>query len=565
MKAACKAIARPWRASVTLACGLMVLAAGAAVPALAGPAGSEGDDFLYVVEPGDTLIGLATRYMASPEGWRVLQQRNRVPDPYHLQPGSRVRIPLRLIPETPVSAKVIYSRGQVRVNGAPLTAGMELAEAARIETGPDGSVTLELPDRSRVTLPPSTRVDVRRLRAFSASGLTDTVLGIERGGADSRVAPQGGGVGRFEMRTPMMVTGVRGTRYRVSADTGGSRSEVLEGKVGVGGASGAASTVEAGFGVGVSSAGKLSRPTALPPPPVLVPPPREVLGPSVKVAWQPVPGAAGYQVAVARDAEQTEVVWSGTSDAARATPTGLPEGALFLAVSTIGPDRITGRAAVAPFEVRLNPPAPFTVQPASGATRYGKQAGFEWAAVKTAVAYEFEVAADADFTREAATQRVAEVHAGRELGLGHWWWRVRSIDDRNRPGPWSEPLGFFVEPAPPMPGMTDDGNALRIGWAGDGPGVPAPGGYRVQLSRDAAFAAPVADERTADNEITFKRPPAGVYYVRVARARPDGTVNEAAFSPPQRIVIETYLRDNRGEAVYTGGEGSGGLRLQRFE
>ena len=45
------------------------------------------------------------------------------------------------------------------------------------------------------------------------------------------MAPEGQGVGRFEIRTPVAVTGVRGTRFRVQSGSGGVHSEVLEGSV----------------------------------------------------------------------------------------------------------------------------------------------------------------------------------------------------------------------------------------------------------------------------------------------------------------------------------------------
>jgi hypothetical protein len=249
----------------------LALLAGAAVPAHAGPAGAEGADFIYVVEPGDTLIGLASRYMASEQGWRTLQRLNGVADPYRLVPGSRVRIPLSQIPEQAASARVVHVAGEVRANGQPLQVGMTLDEAARIETPARGSVTLELPDRTRVTLPPVTTVVVNRLRTFARSGLVDAVIRIDQGAAATRVAPEGGGVGRFELHAPMMVTGVRGTRYRVAADPAGTRTEVLQGRIGVSAARGARATpaperamkavasLNAGYGIGVSAGGKRRR------------------------------------------------------------------------------------------------------------------------------------------------------------------------------------------------------------------------------------------------------------------------------------------------------------------
>ncbi|MGN5477383.1 LysM peptidoglycan-binding domain-containing protein [Cupriavidus basilensis] len=164
---------------------------GAAGPAHSGPAGAEGADFIYVVEPGDNLITLAERYMASADGWRLLQTRNGVADPYKLAPGTRLRIPLAQIPEQPGAARVVFVSGQAQADGEPLRPGMALREAARIVTAAGSTVTLELPDRTRVTLPPGTTLAVRRLRTFRKSGLTDTVIRIERGQAETRVVPEG--------------------------------------------------------------------------------------------------------------------------------------------------------------------------------------------------------------------------------------------------------------------------------------------------------------------------------------------------------------------------------------
>ena len=76
--------------------------------ALAGPAGTQGKDFIYEVERGDTLIGLATRFMTSTDGWHLLQTLNRVEDPYRLVPGTRIRIPTRYGPkfDNPSAANV---------------------------------------------------------------------------------------------------------------------------------------------------------------------------------------------------------------------------------------------------------------------------------------------------------------------------------------------------------------------------------------------------------------------------------------------------------------------------
>ncbi|MDF6710473.1 LysM peptidoglycan-binding domain-containing protein, partial [Escherichia coli] len=56
--------------------GAFVLFGGVWQAAVAQPSGADGTDFVYRVQPGDTLISLAARYMNSVDGWRLLQQRN---------------------------------------------------------------------------------------------------------------------------------------------------------------------------------------------------------------------------------------------------------------------------------------------------------------------------------------------------------------------------------------------------------------------------------------------------------------------------------------------------------
>src|SRR5262245_4003471 len=136
-----------WVSRAALCCRVACLMLPGGV--VAGPAGSQGSEFIYEVEPGDTLIGLAARYMNSPDDWRLLQSRNGVADPYRLVPGSRIHMPLSRIPVVPATARVVFVRGQVQSDGRPVLPGMQFSESSRIETGADGAITLELPDGSR--------------------------------------------------------------------------------------------------------------------------------------------------------------------------------------------------------------------------------------------------------------------------------------------------------------------------------------------------------------------------------------------------------------------------------
>ena len=61
---------------------------------LLAPSLARAADWEYSVRPGDTLIGLANRYLIDPEKWVDLQQLNAVKNPRKLQPNSILRIPV---------------------------------------------------------------------------------------------------------------------------------------------------------------------------------------------------------------------------------------------------------------------------------------------------------------------------------------------------------------------------------------------------------------------------------------------------------------------------------------
>ena len=195
------------------------------------PAGALGENFIYRVRQGDTLINIAATYTRNQANWSPLQSLNQVATPERLPIGLELRIPLSMIPERAADARVVHVSGQANLDGQALKPGANVAEGSKVVTAPNGFVTLELADGSKLTLPADGAVELTRLRQFEGTDLTDSVIHVERGSVESSVAPGGQGVGRFEVRTPVAVTGVRGTRFRVQSGSQGVRSEVLEGSV----------------------------------------------------------------------------------------------------------------------------------------------------------------------------------------------------------------------------------------------------------------------------------------------------------------------------------------------
>lgn len=316
-------------------------------PATAQPAGARGDNFLYHVIAGDTLIDLAQQFTDNPSNWETLQTLNSVPDPYKLRIGIELKIPFALIPELPSLAHVSHIVGQASADNAPIVADARLAEGSAVRTGANGFVTLTLADGSVVSVPAASSLLIERLRVFKGTGLTDTIFTMEDGALESSVAPKETGVGRFEIRTPVSITGVRGTRLRVRASEQGAQSEVLSGKAQLSSSQAGEATLQQGQGAAITHQGQLLPVRALLPAPQL--PQAEQLGHRRTITFPPVPNATAYLVRVANDPAGNNLLSSKTFALPEISFSASGPGTYYAVVRAIDADGIMGNDAVLSF------------------------------------------------------------------------------------------------------------------------------------------------------------------------------------------------------------------------
>lgn len=318
------------------------------------PAGALGEDFIYRVRSGDTLINLANTYTQKASNWNALQTLNKIETPEHLPIGLNLRIPLAMIPEQAAPARVVHVSGQALLDGQVLKPGATVSEGSTVATAANGFVTLELADGSKLTLPSGGSVQLERLRQFEGTALTDSVIHVAHGAVESSVAPEGQGVGRFEVRTPVAVTGVRGTRFRVQSGAEGAYSEVLEGSVRLqahapGVKPDGPVAVAKGYGAAIAADGKVSGVKMLLPAPVLSEPTR-VSGGTWTAAFQPVPQAHSYLVRVSRDDEGTNLVSSAKFDSPAIRFSAPGPGTFYVSVRAIDDLGLSGEDAVQEFK-----------------------------------------------------------------------------------------------------------------------------------------------------------------------------------------------------------------------
>ena len=296
--------------------------------------------------------------------------------------------------------------------------GGTVREGMAIATGDGGSVTVECADGSRFSLPSRTQVGISRLRRLLMTGDLDRVFATSQGRGEWRVSPAPTPDSRFMVTTPVSVSAVRGTGFRVGYD-GVAAVGVVEGNVGVSdGDITRATPIPKGKGVAVTASG-VGTPVDLLPAPVLQRPGAVQAGPGLVFRVAPVPGARTYVFDVGSDAGMTDVLAQLRGSGGEVAFDGLPDGSYFIRAAATDPAGIDGFAQTWSFErLTLGSKPPESV---------GRGMRFRWTSGDDGVrSYRFTLYADEAGAR-AMVDRVGLKDTSftvTDLPPGTYWWRV---------------------------------------------------------------------------------------------------------------------------------------------
>jgi hypothetical protein len=328
----------------------------------------------YVTHDGDTLYEIAGRYLRDSGDWAMLSRLNHVPAPRRMPAGITLRLPADRLKQDPESARVIATSGPVehafgKNPFTPLTAGTTLGEDDRIRTGHNGFVTLELPDGSHITVSQDGVLDIGTLRRTVLTGSGDRVLDLRHGEVESQVTHATKKDDRFQIRSPSVVAGVRGTRFKVAYDGDAQTTavEVLDGAVGVDPAAvngriaapppgvplqASAQLVKARFGSVTRAGGAIGGPVELLAAPSLTDPAKVQDSKTVAFDLVPAERAVAYRVQIARDADQLDLIRDLRVNAPHADFGDLADGTYFVRIAAIDSNGLEGLPQVYGFERR---------------------------------------------------------------------------------------------------------------------------------------------------------------------------------------------------------------------
>jgi hypothetical protein len=358
-----------------LALMLLIAPSVSIAPLSAQELSRDKDEIIYTIREGDTLIGLGQKYFVSPTAYLQVERANGLTNANRLRAGSKIRIPTSLLKFSRLSATVISVRGAASVIRAgrsiPLELRGKVAEGDIVETGVDGYLTLQLEGGSRMALPSNARVRVVRLRTYLLTRGTDTDFAIERGRTETTVVPLRDNRSRFRMRTPVAISAVRGTIFRIGYDgPDASLTEVVEGNVAVNLDGRTATTaLPGGFGAAASSSGRVNKEELLPPPAFARP--GEVQSQSsVGFVMIPSEGAVGYHVEVAKDAAFVEIVKGARSSTPLVDLGALPDGTYWVRAMAIAPSGLEGLPQKQQFSRKLQSLRSSPTNGANGSTKF---------------------------------------------------------------------------------------------------------------------------------------------------------------------------------------------------
>lgn len=311
----------------------------------------------YTLRPNDTIWAIAEQYTNSPDNWVEILQINKIGEGFDrkIQPGTRILIPVSMLKKKPQPARIIAVHGQVELQRADqqrITAevGTALYSGDRLITQAQQNLTIRFADGSELQMQEHSEVVLDKLSYHGDSGMVDTRLRLPYGQVSSKVRklkPDS----RYQIQTPVAITAVRGTAFRLYSDgENSSRAEVTEGSVSLS-AGTETRNIDEGFGIVAEPGKPLSEPVMLLAASEISDNQASQPG-RLDVSWKTLSGAASYRLLLSSDKNFHTVLATLNTQQNSQQFTNLPAGQYHLLVRGVNAQGLQGLDAFRAFEIQ---------------------------------------------------------------------------------------------------------------------------------------------------------------------------------------------------------------------
>lgn len=505
------------------------------------PSQAISNDWVYSIKEGDTLWGLSSKYLLNRTYIKKLQELNNIPDSLALPVGSTIKIPTTWLKKPQLSVSVDAVQGKAEVikkstGVSSLKQGELIVTGDSITTQKNSSVVLKFIDNTRVLIEENSTLEVELLEKSIQKGTNKTKLNLKKGRLEIQVNPNKKPNTKFIIKTPVSVTSVRGTKYRVSAipKDAVSHTEVIEGAVEVSNA-GKSQLIPMDFGsVTLANTPPMS-PIALLNPPNIDAIPKVFGLLPIQFTLPSLKNDQSYRIQVAKTVKFQQMLFNKTFLSPSIQLPNLPDAHYQVRIRRIDHHGLEGKNIQFQLIVKTEPKAPALLEPKSNEAFFNKQPDFSWREIKMAKGYHFQLSKTADFSElliDHNNMTLSQLDLSVALKEGKYFWQVATIDSSGQ-GIFSTPQTFYIKLQPPKAlsikvlekSLTVDFNQnLAVGQK-----------YHLQVAEDESFTKLLTDKQFGLEDLKLSLSKAGKYYTRIRVIGKNG--NTSPFTVPQLIEV----------------------------
>jgi len=495
------------------------------------------------VQKGTNLIHIARKYCPSRSAWKTIARVNHLKSPYIIHAGSTLRIPASLLITENVAAKVASVSGSPRLMTGERTSRLQKGDLVlpgqTVSTGADEYVHLIYPDHKHTRIGPESEMTLVYLMRLTDNTL-QAEFSLKKGKVIHSITKKLKINEHFETRTPVAITGVRGTEFRMKVINDETNIvETLNGQVAVA-AAGKELILPKGKGSKVKKGQPPAPPRKLParPDPLQI---KEVYRLLPLVIPAPEHKTAKYlRLRVAKDEQGHETLLVLTTHpGSRFQIRAIADGHYYVFLTAIDSEDFESvPSKPAKLYVRTSPPAPSISKPNNGFTTFESKIKIRWLKSDQAAFYVTQIAEDQEFSTIIDEQQVKDAtFTTNELPPGGYFFRVRLVTEDGFSTLYSEHISWKVMEQPKMgemaPVAADDGS-IHLRWAQ----FPDTERYMLQIATDKKFTNLIVNEKQLkDPSYTITdHLDAGNYSIRIRTILNDG--QKSPWSQPQTMTID---------------------------
>jgi hypothetical protein len=507
-----------------------------------------GNNLIYVAKKGDTLQSIRAQFADKSIDWKTVAKLNGIKSSKRLPVGQAIKLPIDWLSAQPSFGTVTLVSGKATVDAQTAAIGSQVKELSKVSTDPDSSLEILLSDGTTMRVGSASSIVIDRLKQYHSSSVVEARVRLEKGRLETAVTPLR--QKPIDIVAPGATAAVRGTIFGVSTDSIASSVDVPKGAVAWTG-KGRSEPVPAGFGAAVDRSGIVSGAQALSPPVDTRNWPTTVTKIVSEFSMIPIAGAASYRVQVALDENFKTLIHETVKDKPIVTLVSSDDGPHYVRVKAITANLIEGFSAAGLIDVAARPVPPNGVVPSSGTTTFEKETVLTWLDTP-GFSYRVQTDAVGDFKSPLTDEVLAINRTKATLKEGITHWRVASIEQNKKQGPFSDASKIELASAPVMPKPKARDDIME--FSSSIPLSEKTNQLEVVFATDSAFTKDVLIKRFSQTPAQTQLS-AGNYFVKLRYVLEGFAADAVPFGATQTFRMVEPVRNSFGSSI-TSGDGS---------